>query len=141
MAGQAGMSVQAVRFYEHAGLLPKPQRTPSGYRAYSPGDLHRLQLIRQAKGLGFSLEEIKRILKLRARGSCPCGEVVSTLERHLSDVDCQIRRLKQFRKFIASTLAEWKRSGTDAVPGEIICGLIERTMKNGKGSQLDIKQT
>src|SRR5258708_11076299 len=121
LAQQAGMTVPAVRFYEESGLLPKPQRTQSGYRAYSPEDLRRLQLIRQAKRLGFSLEEIKRILRLRAKGACPCEEVVSTLERHLSDVGSQIQHLKRFRKVLSSTLTEWRRSGTDAVPGEVIC--------------------
>lgn len=135
LARQSGISVQALRFYERSGLLPRPARTESGYRAYAPGDLRRLQLIRQAKRLGFSLDEIKRILRLRQQGSCPCGEVVEMLTRHLSDTDEQIRHLHGFRKELASTLRDWKRSGAEGIPGEVICGLIERTIRRDSGAK------
>jgi DNA-binding transcriptional MerR regulator len=135
LAEQVGMTVAAVRFYEQAGLLPKPPRTGSGYRVYGTSDLRRLELVRHAKNLGFSLQEIKRILRLREQGSCPCGEVISMLEGHLSRTDEQIERLRRFRGELAQTLAEWKRSPDDAVPGEVICGLIERTMRHHKGGR------
>lgn len=132
LAEQVGMTVPAVRFYEQAGLLPKPPRTGAGYRVYGASDLRRLELVRHAKNLGFSLAEIMRILRLREQGSCPCGEVISMLERHLSSTDEQIQRLRRFRGELAKTLAEWKRSPDEAVPGEVICGLIERTMRHRK---------
>ena len=135
LAEQVGMSVPAVRFYERSGLLPKPSRTGSGYRVYGPSDIRRVQLIRQAKTLGFSLEEIKRILRLREQGSCPCGEVMSMLEHHLKNTDAQIQHLRRFRGELAKTLEEWKRSPDDAVSGEVICGLIERTMRHHKGGR------
>lgn len=128
LAKQSGAGVQALRFYERSGLLPKPNRTEAGYRVYSEADLRRVELIRQAKRLGFSLEEIKRILRLRQQGACPCGEVISILDRHLRETDEQISYLRRFRKEIAQTLHEWKRSGSDGIPGEVICGLIERTI-------------
>ncbi len=128
LASQAGMSVQAVRFYERNGLMPKPPRTEAGYRVYAGADLRRLQFIRQAKRLGFSLPEIVRILRLRERGHCPCPEVIETLEHHLRDTDEQLQRLRRFRAEIASTLKQWKRNGTLEAPGEVICGLIERTI-------------
>ena len=71
LAKETGTSVQTLRFYERLGLMPKPARTESGYRLYGSGDLRRVALIRQAKSLGFSLDEIKRILRLRQQGSCP----------------------------------------------------------------------
>lgn len=132
LAERVGMTVPAVRFYEQAGLLPQPARTGSGYRVYATSDLRRLQLIRHAKRLGFSLEEIKRILRLREQGSCPCGEVITMLQRHLSNTDEQIQRLRRFRSELANTLAEWKNSPDGAVPGDVICGLIERSMDHWK---------
>jgi DNA-binding transcriptional MerR regulator len=129
LAKQSGASVQALRFYERSGLLPKPARTESGYRLYGAGDLQRVELIRQAKRLGFSLDEIKRILRLRQQGSCPCGEVVHMLEKHMHEADEQIRRLQRFRRELAGTLDEWKKSGDEGIPGEVICGLIERTIR------------
>lgn len=137
LAKQSGAGVQALRFYERSGLLPKPNRTEAGYRVYSDTDLRRVELIRQAKRLGFSLDEIKRILRLRQQGACPCGEVIGILDRHLRETDEQIRQLQRFRKEIARTLQEWKRAGTSGIPGEVICGLIERTIpkKNGQNRQ------
>jgi len=138
LAQRTGTSVQTLRFYERSGLLPEPERTESGYRMYASGDLRRVELIRQAKRLGFSLDEIKRVLRLRQQGSCPCGEVVQMLEKHLRETDEQIRNLQRFRRELASTLEDWKKSGEEGVPGEVICGLIERTIRTRKqvhGSQ------
>ncbi len=128
LAKQTGTSVQALRFYERSGLLPKPTRTESGYRIYAAPDLRRVGLIRQAKRLGFSLDEIKRILRLRQQGSCPCGEVVQMLEKHMRDTDEQIRYLQRFRKELVGTLDDWKKSESEGIPGDVICGLIERTI-------------
>lgn len=138
LAKRTGTSVQTLRFYERSGLLLNPERTDSGYRMYASGDLRRVELILQAKQLGFSLDEIKRILRLRQQGSCPCGEVVQMLDKHLRETDEQIRNLQQFRRELASTLKDWKESGEQGVPGEVICGLIERTIRTRKrvnGSQ------
>lgn len=129
LAKLAGTSVQAIRFYERYGLLPKPTRTATGYRVYAATDLRRVELIRQAKRLGFSLEEIKRILRLRQQGSCPCGEVMQTLEQHLRETDDQIRHLQRFHRELAGTLADWKKSGEEGIPGDLVCGLIERTIR------------
>lgn len=69
LARQCGVSVRALRFHERSGLLPTPICTETGYRMYSAADLRRVELIRQAKRLGFSLGEIKRVLRLRQQGS------------------------------------------------------------------------
>jgi DNA-binding transcriptional MerR regulator len=63
LAKQGGVTVQTVRFYERKNLLPPPGRRPSGYHIYSGDDLHRLRFIRQAKVLGFSLDEIREPVK------------------------------------------------------------------------------
>lgn len=133
VAKQSGMTVDAVRFYERQGLLPKPPRTEAGYRVYAGADLRRLQIVRQAQRLGFSLQEIVRILRLRERGHCPCNEVIETLEHHLREAEAQLQRLRTFRDEISRTLKQWKRNGTREVPGEVICGLIERTIKPSTG--------
>ncbi len=132
LAQQSGITVQALRFYEQAGLLPRPPRTESGYRIYSATDLRRVQLIRQAKKLGFSLDEVKRILRLRERGSCPCGQVMIMLEKHLRETDELIQRLKLFRGELDRTLEDWKHSGAEGIPGDVLCGLIERTIRQNK---------
>ena len=128
LAKRASVNVQTVRYYERRGLLPDPPRKESGYRVYSDDDLHRLRFIRQAKALGFYLQEVAAILQMRQGGQCPCGEVTKIAERHLREVGEQIERLRQFHLELSSALKRWKRSGTRNVSGDAICVLIERTM-------------
>jgi DNA-binding transcriptional MerR regulator len=117
LARHAGMTVQAIRFYERHGLIPCPPRTDAGYRVYGDADLRRLHFIRQAKRLGFSLQELVRILKLRQRGECPCEEVIDILEHHLRETEEQLTRLQTFREELARTLKHWRRTGKREVPG------------------------
>ena len=128
LAKAGEVSVQAVRFYERRGLMPIPNRRESGHRIYGPPDLRRLRFIAQAKKLGFSLDEIRSVLHMRARGACPCGEVVKTAERHLHRAEQQIRHLERFRAVLTRTLKQWKKAGPRSVSGAAICNLIERTI-------------
>ena len=71
LASKAGVTVQTVRFYERLRLLPEPQRKQSGYRLYFQHDLKRLLFVRQAKSLGFSLEEIGESYECVSPGIAP----------------------------------------------------------------------
>lgn len=130
LAKQAGVTVQTVRFYERRGLLPDPQRKDSGYRLYGDDDLRRLRFIRQAKALGFSLDEIREFLQMRKRGLCPCTDVIKVGELHLRDVEQQISHLTRFRDELRRTVRKWKKSGQQKIEADAFCTLIERTMKN-----------
>lgn len=128
LAERASVGIQTVRFYERRGLLPDPGRTNSGYRVYTQAQLRQLRFIRQAKALGFSLEEVREILRMRSRGQCPCGKVVSLAERHLRNVEGQIRQMENFRRELSKELKQWKRPGARQVSGDAFCVLIERAM-------------
>lgn len=128
LAKQAGVNLETVRFYERRGLLPEPMRKESGYRIYGADDLHRLRFIRQAKSLGFSLNEIATILRIRDKGKCPCGEVTKIGEKHLRDLGEQIKRLRSFHNELSRAVKNWKRLGQQTVSADAICVLIERTM-------------
>lgn len=130
-AKRSRVTVQTVRFYERLKLLPEPQRKGSGYRVYSEPDLKRLSFIRQAKSLGFSLDEIRDILRMRERGHCPCGEVVSMAERHLRTVEQQMVQLSKFRNGLRQALQQWEKSGKHTVSADAICALIERIPQLG----------
>jgi DNA-binding transcriptional MerR regulator len=132
LAKLSGVTVQTVRFYERLKLLPEPQRKDSGYRVYSETDLKRLRFVRQGKSLGFSLNEIRDILRMRERGHCPCGEVVSIAERHLQSVEQQITQLSKFRDGLSRAVKEWKKSGKQTISADAICVLIERTLESVK---------
>lgn len=131
LARRAHVNIQTVRFYERRKLLPQPVRKPSGYRIYGEAELRRLLFIRQAKGLGFSLEEVREILATRARGACPCGRVVSLAQRHLDNIRETIRNLAGFEKELSRAVRKWKNSGQPKLAANEFCTLIERTMKDG----------
>lgn len=135
LADQAGVTVQTVRFYERRRLLPEPARTDSGYRTYGPEELRRLQFIRQAKALGFSLDEIRNIIRSRDRGECPCTDVIAIAERHLGDVTAQIEKLERFKEELGRAVRSWKRAGKQNISAGAICTLIERTMKTRKNGR------
>ena len=132
LARRANVNIQTVRFYEREKLLPPPARKPSGYRVYGEAGLRRRRFIRQAKTLGFSLEEIREILGMRARGACPCGRVISLAERHLSEIRQTIRQLAGFEKELDRALKRWRDSGQPKLAANEFCALIERTMGVGK---------
>jgi len=132
LAKWADVTVQTIRFYERLKVLPEPQRKDSGYRVYSEPDLKRLLFVRQAKSLGFSLDEIRDILRMRERGHCPCGEVIAIAGRHLRDVEQQIRTLSKFRAGLSRAVKQWKKSGSQTLSADAICILIERTMESRK---------
>jgi len=129
LAKQCGVSVQTVRYYERCGLLDEPERKPSLYRIYGDDDLRRLRFILHAKGLGFTLDEIKHILNLRKKKACPCGEVRRMGERRLEELESQIQHLTAFRNELSRAVRKWKQVPDQAPSGDAICVLIERTMK------------
>jgi DNA-binding transcriptional MerR regulator len=119
---RSGMGIEALRFYERSGLLEKPLRTESGYRVYDEAVLERLAFIKQAQALGFSLDEVKRIMDDARAGKSPCDEVREIVRRRLDELDERMREMHRYRADLAKTLEEWDRAGR--APGHI-CGLIE----------------
>ena len=75
LATMATVSTDTLRHYERLGLLPKPARTLANYRDYPAQAVERLRIIRNALAVGFSLDEIGRILRVRDQGGAPCHEV------------------------------------------------------------------
>ena len=132
LARRASVNIQTVRFYERLKLLPQPERKPSGYRIYNDTDLRRLLFIRQAKALGFSLEEIREILGMRARGACPCGRVVRLAQTHLDNIRETIRNLAGFEKELGRAVKKWKNSAKSKLAASEFCTLIERAMSAEK---------
>lgn len=118
----SGVGIEALRFYERSGLLGHPSRTESGYRMYDIETLDRLAFIKRAQVLGFSLDEIKQIIRERQSGQNPCAHVREVVRQRLGELDERMKQMKLYRKELAAALSEWDEKGDD--PGHI-CGLIE----------------
>lgn len=119
---RSGIGIESLRFYEKSGLLDKPERTDSGYRMYDAGVIERLAFIKQAQVLGFSLEEIKRLIDERRAGQSPCAEVRELVRLRLQELDERMHQMQRYRQELAATLAQWDEAGE--AQGHI-CGLIE----------------
>jgi DNA-binding transcriptional MerR regulator len=90
--------------------------------------LKRLRFIKQAQALGFSLDEIKRILSLREMGAATCRCVVAIAEATLSDTEAKLRELRQFHRRLKRAVADWKRgTARRRKCHPEFCDLIERT--------------
>ncbi len=100
-AKSSAVSAKMIRHYESIGLLPKAQRTESGYRLYDETDVHTLRFIQRARSLGFPLETIRTLLALwrnRRRSSAQVKELslrhVADLERKIAEMQAMVRTLK-----------------------------------------------
>lgn len=125
LATKAGVAVDTVRYYERHGLLPPPRRQPSGYRAYSNDDLQKLRFIRRSKALGFTLKEIRELLRLSASADADRSEVFALAKHRLADVEQRLLELEDMRAVLADLVSAC--SGHGPVAG---CPIIERVLRN-----------
>jgi DNA-binding transcriptional MerR regulator len=87
VASRAGLTPRAVRFYETQGLLPRPQRTESGYRLYSEFELEQLQLVARLRAIGLGLADIREIVRMREHGLPPPTRIISLLHAKISQLN------------------------------------------------------
>jgi DNA-binding transcriptional MerR regulator len=102
LAAAVALSPDTIRYYEKAGLLPQPQRTPAGYREYDEAAIDRLSFIQGAQRLGLTLTDIRDLLAVRDTGDCPCEPAEQLLARRIVEVDAQIARLTALRAEMAA---------------------------------------
>jgi MerR family copper efflux transcriptional regulator len=104
-ASATGVSAKMIRHYEAIGLVPAAGRRASNYRDYGPDDLHRLGFIRRARDLGFSIEEIRGLLRLWADRRRSSRDVKRLAQAHIAELDGKIRLLQEMRASLGA-LAE-----------------------------------
>jgi MerR family mercuric resistance operon transcriptional regulator len=119
LSRQSGVNVETIRYYERAGLLPKPPRTAGGYRSYGPAEARRLSFIRRTRALGFSLAEVKRLLALADQRSRSCRSVHALAVEHLTEIHAKMADLRRMAK-VLSAMIEQCAEGT--MPG---CPLLD----------------
>ena len=106
LAERSGVGVETVRFYERRGLLTRPPRPGSGFRAYPAEAVARIVFIRRAKELGFSLKEIKQLLALRVRSPASCGRVKQRAEAKLADIEAKLIDLRRIKKTLSKLVTD-----------------------------------
>jgi DNA-binding transcriptional MerR regulator len=105
VADEAGVSVDTVRFYERRGVLPSPDRLPSGYRTYTPATVERIRLARRLQSLGLTLDEVIDALHTTDRGDASCESERWRLEAVLARIDAQIAELRAVRREVRQVMA------------------------------------
>jgi MerR family mercuric resistance operon transcriptional regulator len=105
LAERSGVNIETIRYYERVELLPRPPRTVSGRRLFGMNDLRILVFVRRARELGFSLDEIRTLLRLGGPEKASCREVREIATLRLESVRSKLRDLKRLERLLATTVA------------------------------------
>lgn len=106
LAQRTGCNLETVRYYEKVGLLPEPPRTISGYRSYDTKHERRLRFVLRARELGFTLDEIRELLRLVDERDRPCAEARDVAAVHLADVRAKIADLRRMERVLKDVVAQ-----------------------------------
>ncbi|MFT0173835.1 Cu(I)-responsive transcriptional regulator [Paraburkholderia mimosarum] len=127
-ARESGVTAKMIRYYESVGLLAPKARTASGYRVYGREEVHSLRFIRQARRLGFLVDDIRRLLALWQDRSRASAEVKSIALDHVAELDQRIAELSQMRDTLAHLASHCH--GDDRPDCPIIEGLSDAAPLN-----------
>ena len=123
LAGQSGVNLETIRFYERIGLMPEPSRTEGGHRLYAEPQVRRLAFIRRGRELGFGLDAIRALLELAEPDQRACREVQAIAEAHLIEVRAKIADLARLEAILAATVS---RCGSpDTAPACPVLEMLE----------------
>lgn len=128
LSKQANCNIETIRYYERIGLLPVVPRTEGRYRLYQLDHLKRLSFIRRARELGFTLDEVRALLKLADERSRTCGEARDLAVAHLDDVRTKIAALRAMERVLKGLIA---RCDEGTLPE---CPLIEALFRKPPSS-------
>lgn len=126
LSAKTGVTAKTIRYYETMGLLPAPARAPNGYRLYTEADVERLNLIRGARALEFTLEEIAAILAYRDKGEPPCGYVMATIQQRMAALEAHIRVLQRLHRSLESLYEVGQSLPEDVQMQTCVCHLAFR---------------
>ena len=126
VAQETGLSIDTIRFYEKQGLLKRSPRTEGGFRLFGASDIETLKFVRKAQELGFSLNEIRELLILRADHLPACSHIKELLAQKLTAVKEKIAELQNMERSLQHALQKCKRELKTAAPGhEERCPVLE----------------
>lgn len=121
VASRSGVSIDTVRFYERRSLLPIAPRTAGGYRMFASEAIERIQFIKQAQELGFSLHDIATLLT--TNGESECLRVHDLLDAKVAEIDNRMKSMREFRKKLMRYLAECEEELKNH-PGSADCPVV-----------------
>ncbi len=106
LSRETGVNIETIRYYERIGITPKPDRSAGGNRQYSMDDLKRLSFVKRARGLGFSLGEIRGLFGMVDDQSSTCKQVHDLTMTHLHVVRDKINALQEMERALSDMVAQ-----------------------------------
>ena len=116
LAARTGCNIETIRYYEQIGLLPPPPRTEGGHRLYGQELLKRLNFVRRSRELGFTLEEIRGLLRMVDGRKYTCAQVEALALDHVRDIQRKISDLKKLKNVLATTASRCRGSKVPECP-------------------------
>ena len=105
LSKRTGVHIETIRYYERIKMLPKPPRTNGGRRSYDAAHVRSLIFIKRSRDLGFSIDDIRELLRLGGPGKAPCREVRDIATDHLDEVRAKIAHLRQVEQLLEKMIA------------------------------------
>jgi MerR family mercuric resistance operon transcriptional regulator len=112
---RTGCSIETIRFYEKIGVLPQARRK-GRYRHFEAADVARLTFVRRARELGFTLDEVRALLKLAATSADACAEIRALAAEHLISVRARLADLRSMERVLAQAVRECDAGGHATCP-------------------------
>ena len=113
LSKQSGVNIETIRYYEKIGVMPTPARSAAGYRIYGSDHVKRLSFVRRGRELGFSLDELRGLLRLVDGHTYTCSEVHGLTSEHLAEIRRKIADLRCLERVMAGMVAQCTR---DRIP-------------------------
>ncbi len=124
-ARRAGVTVKAIRYYERIGLIPEAGRNEGKFRIFPAETVERIEFIKRAQTLGFTLEEIGEMLAVYDQGDCTCGQVRDSVESKVGVIERKLRELRSLRRDLIAVMA--RLADRDRERSTTICPVIHET--------------
>ena len=106
LAARTGCNIETIRYYERVGLLPPPPRSAGGHRLYGHDLVRRLNFVRRSRDLGFSIGEIRELLRLVDGGTYTCAQVERLARDHAREIRCKIADLRRLQRVFETMAAQ-----------------------------------
>lgn len=100
LSKRTGCHIETIRYYERIGLLPRPPRSEGGHRLFGEGHLKRLLFVRRSRELGFTLDQVRELLRLVDGSNYSCAQVKAITLEHLGDVRKKVADLTILEKVL-----------------------------------------
>ena len=138
LAEKTNVAVATIRYYESLGLIEPAKRSESGYRYYTSHAIKRVQFIKKAQSLQFSLTEIQQVLGVRNRGSAACPLVRNLLNQKIAQLEEQLYRMKALKSQLEAYRSRWADKPLDDPCSQELCSLIEEVAEHSLPSELNL---